>query len=111
MYVAHTLLLLNQALELSGSIAEALGGEVAGDPRRRRDSSEVLVVVCSASRPERLLERFEALPQVVSIMERAKRRAIGVTVEGVPVELVVAEPRRFGTELLRATGSADYVEA
>ena len=34
-----------------------------------------------------------------------------MTVEGVPVELVVAEPRRFGTELVRATGSAEYVEA
>jgi DNA polymerase (family X) len=32
-------------------------------------------------------------------------------VEGVPVELVVAEPKRFGTELLRSTGSPAYVEA
>jgi len=32
-------------------------------------------------------------------------------VEGVPVELVVAEPARFGTDLLRATGSEAYVEA
>jgi DNA polymerase (family 10) len=104
-------LLLNRALELSEGIAQALGAEVAGDPRRRKDSSEVFAVVCSASRPERLLERFETLPQIVSVVERAKRRAIGVTVEGVPVELVVAEPRRFGTELVRATGSAEYVEA
>src|SRR5207244_7837006 len=37
--------------------------------------------------------------------------AVGVTVEGVPVELVVAEPSRFGTELVRATGSAEYVQA
>src|SRR6185312_9240713 len=37
--------------------------------------------------------------------------AIGVTVEGVPVELVVAEPKRFGTELVRATGSEAYVAA
>ncbi len=103
-------LLLDRALALSEGIAEALGGEVAGDPRRRRDSSEVFAVVCSASKPERLLERFEQLPQIVSIVERAKRRAIGVTVEGVPVEFVVAEPRRFGTELVRATGSAEYVE-
>jgi DNA polymerase (family 10) len=29
----------------------------------------------------------------------------------VPVELVVAEPRRFGTELIRATGSPPYVDA
>jgi DNA polymerase (family X) len=104
-------LLLNQALALSEGVAEALGGEVAGDPRRWRDSSEVLAVVCSASEGESVLERFEQLPQIVSVVERAERRAIGVTVEGVPIELVVAEPARFGTELVRATGSADYVEA
>ena len=104
-------LLLNRALALSDDIAEALGGEIAGDPRRWRDSNEVFAVVCSASKPAPVLERFEQLPQIVSIVERERRRAIGVTVEGVPVELVVAEPRRFGTELLRATGSAEYVEA
>jgi DNA polymerase (family 10) len=32
-------------------------------------------------------------------------------VEGVPVELVVAEPERFGTALLRATGAPAYVAA
>jgi DNA polymerase (family 10) len=34
-----------------------------------------------------------------------------VTVEGVPVELVAAEPERFGTALALATGSAAYVAA
>ncbi len=34
-----------------------------------------------------------------------------MTVEGVPLELVVAPPGRFGTALLRATGSAAYVGA
>ena len=34
-----------------------------------------------------------------------------MTVEGVPVELVVAAPERFGTALLRATGAPAYVEA
>ena len=57
------------------------------------------------------LDRFEPLPQIVSVVERSERRAIGVTVEGVPVELVVAEPERFGTELVRATGSEAYVAA
>ena len=38
-------------------------------------------------------------------------RAVGVTVEGVPVELVVAEPAAFGTALVRATGSPAYVAA
>jgi DNA polymerase (family X) len=103
-------LLLNRALDLSEGIAEVLGGEIAGDPRRWRDVNEELAVVCSGD-PESLLERFEELPQIVAVVERAERRAIGVTVEGVPVELVVAEPERFGTELVRATGSRAYVDA
>jgi DNA polymerase (family 10) len=45
------------------------------------------------------------------VLEREQRRAVGVTVEGVPVELVVAAPGRFGTELVIATGSGAYVEA
>ena len=103
-------LTLNRALALSQGVAHALDGEIAGDPRRWRDSNEVFAVVC-AGEPGPLLESFEALPQIVSVVERSERRAIGVTVEGVPVELVVAEPERFGTELVRATGSAAYVAA
>jgi DNA polymerase (family 10) len=34
-----------------------------------------------------------------------------VTVDGVPIELVVAAPRAFGTALVRATGSRAYVAA
>jgi DNA polymerase (family X) len=104
-------LLLNQARALLDGIAEALGGEMAGDPRRWRDVNEELAVVCSGRDPEPLLERFEGLAQIVAIVERSERRAVGVTVEGVPVELVVAEPGGFGTELVRATGSRAYVDA
>jgi DNA polymerase (family 10) len=103
-------LLLSQALELGEGIAQALGGELAGDPRRRRDSNEVFAVVC-AGEAAPLIEHFERLPQIVSIVERTERGAIGVTVEGVPVELVVATPERLGTELVRATGSEAYVAA
>ena len=59
--------------------------------------------------PETERKLLAALPQIVSVVEREPRRALGVTVEGVPVELVVAEPRRLGTELVRATGSPEYV--
>jgi DNA polymerase (family X) len=104
-------MLLNRALVLEAGLAEALGGVPAGDPRRMRDASEHFAVVCSTDRPDEVLGRFEALGQVVSIVERRERRAVGVTVEGVPVEVVAAEPARFGTELVRATGSRAYVEA
>jgi DNA polymerase (family X) len=104
-------LLLNRAAELVGAVAAALGGEPAGDVRRWRDASEVLAVVCAASDAEPVIARFEQLPQVVAIVERGERRAVGVTVDGVPIELVVAEPERFGTALVRATGAPAYVAA
>jgi DNA polymerase (family 10) len=104
-------LLLNRSRPLVESIAEALGGTAAGDPRRWRDASERLAVVCSSRRPGAVLDRFESLPQIVAVVKREGRRALGVTVEGVPVELVVAEPERFGTELVRATGSPEWVAA
>ncbi len=100
-------LLLDQARALVGAIAGALDGEPAGDPRRWRDSCEHLAVVCATADPPAVLARFEALPQIVAVIEPAR----GLTVEGVPVDLVVASPPRFGTELLRATGSDAYVAA
>ncbi len=101
-------LLLNRARELAETLADALGGVAAGDPRRWSDVSNRFAVVSTS--PE-ALDRFTTLPQIVSVVERGDRRAVGVTVEGVPIELVVAEPQRFGTELVRATGTGEFVES
>jgi DNA polymerase (family 10) len=104
-------LLLHRARELVGGIAAALGGEPAGDVRRWRDSCEWLSVVCAAARARPVIRRFGELPQVVALVEEGERHAVGVTVEGVPVELVVAQPETFGTALVRATGARMYVDA
>jgi DNA polymerase (family 10) len=45
------------------------------------------------------------------MIETTERRAVGVTVEGLPVELIAAEPDRFGTALIRATGAPAYADA
>src|SRR5207244_8819658 len=104
-------LLRSGARALVGEVAAALGAEPAGDPRRWRDACEHLAVVCAADRPEPVLDAFAALPAIVAVVERAERRSVGVTVEGVPIELVVAEPAGFGTALVRATGAREYVDA
>jgi DNA polymerase (family X) len=104
-------LMLPAARDLLARFAAALGGEPAGDPRRWVDWPLELAVVVAASEPAPILDAFAALPLVAIVAERSERRALGVTVEGVPVEVVVAEPGRFGTELVRATGSRAYVEA
>ena len=99
-------LTLNRARALVGEIAAALGGEPAGDPRRFCDLSTRLAVVVPSTGA--LLE-LERLPQIVSVLEREDDRAVGVTVEGIPVEVIAATPEGFGTALLRATGSPEYV--
>jgi len=104
-------LLLNRARKLVAGVATALDGVAAGDVRRWRDSCERLSVVCASQRPGPLLAEFIRLPQIVAQLERSTRRAVGVTVEGVPIELVVATPEQFGTELVRATGAPAYVAA
>jgi DNA polymerase (family 10) len=102
---------LNRASELVDGVARALGGETAGDVRRRCDSCHRLAVVRAASQPDAALARFATLPQIVAVIEQGERRAVGVTVEGIPVELTVPEPGAFGAALIRATGSPDYVAA
>jgi DNA polymerase (family 10) len=104
-------LTLSRSRALLASIATGLGGAMAGDPRRYRDLSERLAVVVESERPDEVLDRLAALPQVVAVVARDGTRAVGVTAEGVPVEVVAAPPGSFGTELLRATGSAEYVAA
>src|ERR671931_1082560 len=97
-------LLLNRARALVEPMAAALGGVAAGDPRRWRDLSERLSIVSSDNNA---LDRFRQLPEIVAVVDET----VGVTVEGVPVELVVAPAKRLGTELVRATGSDEYVSA
>jgi DNA polymerase (family 10) len=104
-------LLLNRARELVGGIADALGGSAAGDVRRWCDSCERLALVCVSEDPAPLLARFTELPQIVAEIERDEWRAVGVTVEGVPIELIAARPESLGTELVRATGAPPYVAA
>src|SRR3989440_2521423 len=104
-------MLLNRARALVEEVAEGVGGEPAGDPRRWADVSFDFAVVTAAADPGPALDAFESLPAIVSVLERDERRAVGVTVEGVPIAVVVAEPARFGTELLHATGTQAYVDA
>jgi DNA polymerase (family X) len=96
----------NRALALAEAIASPLEAVAAGELRRGCELVHRLVLV--AQGPE-ALDRFVAHPAVLAILERDGRCAVGVTVDGIPVELVVARPDAFGTELLRATGSDAYV--
>lgn len=104
-------LTVNRSRALSTEIADALGGEVAGPARRYAELSHELAVVVASDEPEPVLERFAGLPGIVVVLEREPDRALGLTVDGVPVALTVTRPATLGTELVRTTGSAEYVAA
>jgi DNA polymerase (family X) len=92
-------MLIHRARALAESIAAELDGEVAGEARRWRDVVHELAVVT------RTPPRLDSSPLLVTVVEPN----VAVTVEGIPVEITVAEPGAYGTALLRATGSRAYV--
>jgi DNA polymerase (family X) len=98
----------NRAFALAEALAVPLDAIPAGELRRGCELVHRLVLVTQAAGA---LERFVERAEVVAVLERDERHAVGVTVEGIPVELVAAAPGRFGTELVLATGSDAYVAA
>jgi DNA polymerase (family 10) len=98
---------LDRARAISTAVAQAMGGVPAGDVRRWVDRPARLAVVVPATGPEDVGARFAALPEIVAMLEPD----IGVTPDGVPIELVVSPPEQLGTALVRATGSHAYVTA
>ena len=102
---ARKLLLLNRARALTAQIAEALGGIPAGPARRWAEAVDRLAVVVATTEPDAVRRRFAGLPEIVTLVSGD----VGLTLEGLPVELVVAPPEVLGTALVRATGSPAYV--
>jgi DNA polymerase (family X) len=98
----------NRALALADGIGAPLDAVTAGELRRGCELVHRIVLV---SKTPEAVDRFAAHPAVVAMLDRDERHALGVTVDGIPVELVVARPDCFGTELVRATGSDAYVGA
>jgi DNA polymerase (family X) len=100
-------ILLPRARALTGAIAAALGGLVAGDARRWVDEPTRLSVVVASDDPTVARERFAALPEIVALLDAET----GITADGIPIELVSAPPDALGTALVRATGPAEHLAA
>ena len=96
--------LLHRGRRLLEDIAAGLGGVAAGDPRRGCELSTRFAVVVP---DDQALDGLGELPDVIAVVEREPGRAVAVTGEGLAVEVVVGR----GAALVRATGSAQWVDA
>ena len=92
--------LLHRARALVEGIAAQLDGVAAGDPRRWKDACTWLAVAAREG-------DLAGLREIVAVIGPN----VGVTLEGIPVELHLAPPETFGTALVRATGSPEFVAA
>ncbi len=101
-------LLLNRARATTERLAAALDGIPAGDARRGAELSTRLAVVV---RDRAALDALADHPEVLAVAERHGPRAVAVTTEGVVVEVVAAAEGELGTELVRATGSREWLDA
>jgi DNA polymerase (family 10) len=100
-------LLLPRARAVSEQVAAALGGIPAGDARRWTDEPKRLAVVVASDDPERIRERFAALPEIVALLDPDT----GITADGIPLELVTAPASELGAALVRATGPPEHIAA
>ena len=100
-------LMLSDARALTERIAAGLGGVAAGDARRWHETPSRLAVAVAADDAAEARRRFAGLPEIVAMLGPDA----GMTVDGLAVELVVAPQGSFGTALVRATGSAEWVAA
>jgi DNA polymerase (family 10) len=98
-------LLLPQAATVVERVAAGLGGVAAGDPRRYVDGSLSLAVAVCSDDPDDVRRRFAGLPEIVALIAPE----VGVTLDGIAVDLHVAPRASFGTALVRATGSEEWV--
>ncbi len=93
---------LNAARTALEELAAALGGVAAGDARRGVELPERHAVAVAS------LDGLEESEAVVSVLSHDGDRAVVATAGGLPVEVVAGPP---GTALVRATGSAEWLES
>jgi DNA polymerase (family 10) len=109
--------LLGDLLPLAERLAEQLAEHlavpvaVAGSIRRMRETVGNINLVAAVGNQAALVEALGRLPEIAEVQEPTPAFVPAASTIGAEVQVVAAAPERFGTELLRWTGSWQHVEA
>jgi DNA polymerase (family 10) len=82
--------------------------EAAGQLRRRVETVSSVPLVATGRSAEAATERLLAFPLVETIVSGEPLAPAAILANGIPVQLVWAEPGRYGTALVERTGSEDH---
>lgn len=111
----HGRLPLGEVLELAESIAERLRGgpsvleaAVAGSVRRRKDTVGDLDFLVAATEPERVMEAFLRLPEVVHVHAHGPTKTLVRLRNGLDGDLRVVPASSWGAALCYFTGNKDH---
>jgi DNA polymerase (family 10) len=92
---------------------DVAAAEIAGSLRRRREVAGDVDIVASCTRdPGRVAQSFCRLPGVAAATTGATASSVSLRfVSGTKLDLYCVSPDAYGAALLRATGSAEHVDA
>jgi DNA polymerase (family 10) len=82
--------------------------EVVGSIRRRLETVGDIDILATSSRPEKVIERFVALPQVEHIYGYGETKAMVRLTNGLDADLRVVAAESFGSALIYFTGSKEH---
>ena len=95
--------------ERLAEIAEVEDVAIAGSVRRRLEVIRNVNVVVVTNKPETVIKKLEAVVAGLEQVDQSLFR--GIVRSEVPVLFHLTNPSRAGSELIRATGSAEFVAA
>ncbi len=90
------------------SFPEALRVIIAGSSRRRKETIGDVDFLVISKNPERIMDKFIALPQIAHVLSKGKTKTMVILKNGLDADLRVVPANSFGAALNYFTGSKDH---
>jgi len=91
-----------------GSFPEVERAVIAGSARRRKETIGDIDIIAVSTKPEKVMERFVALPEIQHVYARGKTKTMVKLKSGLDADIRVVPARSFGAALNYFTGSKDH---